>query len=619
MFTKIEVVINSKHWHTFGCPIYVLDSDLQTGKPYHKWRERSRIGIYLGRSPHHARNVALVLDRESGLVSPQFHVSYDSAFDSAKDGDLGSNWQLRAGFISRDHSHHRQNGTGTTSNDKRPEDGSRAQREAKRAKVEMEMNREKMRMSNLERDMRRERRNAAKESRDNDANNISNDDRPKNPDNPNVMGESIDANEVIDHQELFGFEALIPHGQREIESYEIPMAFKAVADPDTMYWHQAMKEPDRERFQEAMKKEVEDQLNNGNFTIVHRSNLPPNQRIFPAVWQMRRKRDIKTQEVKKYKARLNLDGSRMKRGVDYEETYAPVTSWRSIRLLLTMVAMHKWHTLQLDYVLAFPQAPVERELYMAIPKGFTMDSGDPTDYALHIHKNIYGQKQAGRVWNQYLASKLIKEVGFEQSQVDECLFYKGNVIYALYTDDSIIAGPSEKEVADVVESIKKAGLDVTVEGTLEDFLGVNIDRKDDGTIHLTQPHLIDKILMDLKMNGKDLKVKSTPAASSRILSFHKESERFDESFHYRSIIGKLNFLEKSTRPDIAFITHQCARYTTDPRKEHGAAIRWLARYLKGTRDKGLILRPQRDKNLEVYVDADFAGAWDHKAAHIRDT
>ena len=121
------------------------------------------------------------------------------------------------------------------------------------------------------------------------------------------------------------------------------------------------------------------------------------------------------------------------------------------------------------------------------------------------------------------------------------------------------------------------------------------------------------------MNDENLKEKSTPAVSSRILSFHKESEPFDGSFHYRSIIGKLNFLEKSTRPDIAFITHQCARYTTDPRKEHGAAIRWLARYLKGTRDKGLILSPQRDRDLEVYVDADFAGSWDPKAAHIRDT
>ena len=101
IFTSSQVQANPKHWHTFGCPVYVLDNDLQNGKPYHKWRERSRIGIYLGRSPHHARNVALVLDRETGLVSPQFHVTFDSTFSSVKDNDVGSSWQLKAGFVTR--------------------------------------------------------------------------------------------------------------------------------------------------------------------------------------------------------------------------------------------------------------------------------------------------------------------------------------------------------------------------------------------------------------------------------------------------------------------------------------------------------------------------------------
>ena len=150
-----------------------------------------------------------------------------------------------------------------------------------------------------------------------------------------------------------------------------------------------MKEPDRAKFQQAMEKEVNDQYRNGNFTIIPRTEVPQGHEIFPAVWQMRRKRDIRSREVKKYKARLNLDGSRMKYGTDYEETYAPVTSWRSIRILLTLVAMFDWYTLQLDYVLAFPQAPVERELYMAVPKGFSLENGKPEDYALKIHKNIY--------------------------------------------------------------------------------------------------------------------------------------------------------------------------------------------------------------------------------------
>jgi hypothetical protein len=75
------------------------------------------------------------------------------------------------------------------------------------------------------------------------------------------------------------------------------------SDPDTMYHHQAMKQPDAEEFWKAMKKEWNDQLQNGNFTLIHRSRVLEGATILPAVWQMKRKRDIKTRRIKKYKAR----------------------------------------------------------------------------------------------------------------------------------------------------------------------------------------------------------------------------------------------------------------------------------------------------------------------------
>ena len=59
---------------------------------------------------------------------------------------------------------------------------------------------------------------------------------------------------------------------------------------------------------------------------------------------MKRKRDIKTRLIKKYKARLNIDGSRMKHGVHYDQTYAPVANWNSIRTMLIMSALNNWHT-----------------------------------------------------------------------------------------------------------------------------------------------------------------------------------------------------------------------------------------------------------------------------------
>ena len=81
IFDNSAVDINQKHWKPFGCPTYVLKSELQGTTGIHpKWDARSRAGIYLGQSPIHNRNVALVLNIHTGYVSPQFHAKFDETF-----------------------------------------------------------------------------------------------------------------------------------------------------------------------------------------------------------------------------------------------------------------------------------------------------------------------------------------------------------------------------------------------------------------------------------------------------------------------------------------------------------------------------------------------------------
>jgi Reverse transcriptase (RNA-dependent DNA polymerase) len=220
-----------------------------------------------------------------------------------------------------------------------------------------------------------------------------------------------------------------------------------------------------------------------------------------------------------------------------------------------------------------------------------------------------------------LTNKLTKELGFKQSKVDECVYYRGKTLYVLYTDDSLLAGPDKDEIQQINDELQtKAKLSITVEGDLADFLGVNIQRMKDGTIHMSQPHLIEQILKDLRMSSESVKPRSSPAASSKVLTRHSQSPDFDRSFNYRSVIGKLNYLEKATRSDILFAVHQCARFVSEPKKEHGEAVRWLGRYLKGTKDKGTIMKPMSGRDLEVYVDASFCGDWcKEEAAMDRDT
>ena len=85
------------------------------------------------------------------------------------------------------------------------------------------------------------------------------------------------------------------------------------------------------------------------------------------------------------------------------------------------------------------------------------------------------------------------------------------------------------------------------------------------------------------------------------------------------MIGKLNHLKKGTRSDISYITHQCAKFTESPKDSHSKLLRWLARYLKGTKEKGLILKPDKTKGIELFVDTDFAGNWNKLDSNNPDT
>jgi len=77
----------------------VLENKLQDEKKlYNKWKSRSKVGIYLGHSPLHARNIALILNLETRLVSFQIHVSYDKTFEIIKQNVPHHRWLAMAGF-----------------------------------------------------------------------------------------------------------------------------------------------------------------------------------------------------------------------------------------------------------------------------------------------------------------------------------------------------------------------------------------------------------------------------------------------------------------------------------------------------------------------------------------
>ena len=180
-------------------------------------------------------------------------------------------------------------------------------------------------------------------------------------------------------------------------------------------------------------------------------------------------------------------------------------------LVLTLATTQKWHIKQINYILASTQAVAEVDMY--ILSGFTfLDSSKKAskDYVLQIKKNYYVQKPGAQIWNQYLVKNLLEAL-FLQSAHDKCLFYHRSSMYVLYMDDSILTGPNKKELDNIISKMEQTGLKMTYEDGLDDFLGVNVDHKEDGSIHLTQPHLIRSILDDVHLNAPNIMHKATPA------------------------------------------------------------------------------------------------------------
>ena len=179
-----------------------------------------------------------------------------------------------------------------------------------------------------------------------------------------------------------------------------PVAFKATTDPDTLYYHEAMAASDADNFTDVIIKEVDAHCERNHWELVLRSKVPAKQNILDSVWAMKRKRNIKTREIYKWKARLNIHGGQQELGEDYFETYSPVVTSASVRLIIIISLLKGWKSKQVDFIMSYPQAPIEFDMYMELQREIRTKFGDRKTHVLKLKKNLYGQKQAGRVWNE---------------------------------------------------------------------------------------------------------------------------------------------------------------------------------------------------------------------------
>jgi len=149
---------------------------------------------------------------------------------------------------------------------------------------------------------------------------------------------------------------------------------------------------------------------------------------------------------------------------------------------------------------------------------------------------------------------------------------------------------------------------LTDEGSLEKYLGIEIKTTGKDTYELTQTFLIQRIIDLANMDSTERQKRATPVGKPLLFKDLKGKCR-KKNYNYRAMIGMLNYLQGTTRPDISMAVHQCARFCNDPKLSHERAVHRIIHYLIQTKDKGITCKIDRSKGIELFIDADFAGGW----------
>lgn len=373
------------------------------------------------------------------------------------------------------------------------------------------------------------------------------------------------------------------------------IALWAVSEEPKTY-EQAIESKDHKQWEQAMNEEYESLVKNRTWILV---DPPGDQKVIDNRWVFKLKRNP-DESIDRYKARLVVRGFTQEYGVDYHETFSPVVKFTSIRAILALAASKQMKLQQFDVKTAFLNGELEENVYMRQPVGYD----DGSERVCKLSKSLYGLKQASRCWNKKFGS-FISKFNFVASESDPCVFVcnekNGLMLLAIYVDDGLIAAENEKAISPVIELLRRE-FEVKV-FELKCFLGLEIEQRSDGSIHVNQQAYARRVINRFGM--AECNAVSTPSDNTQNLGDFKADEEI--SYPYREAVGSLMFLAIATRPDISFAVGNASRHMEKPAMAHVNAIKRILKYIKGTMDVGIWFENCNNLDLCGYSDADYAG------------
>ena len=290
-------------------------------------------------------------------------------------------------------------------------------------------------------------------------------------------------------------------------------------------------------------------------------DLPEGFKIVGCKWVFKTKRDCNG-NIERHKARLVAKGFTQKEGVDYKETFSPVSKKDSLRIIMALVAHFDLELHQMDVKTVFLNGNLDEEVYMDQPEGFLIKGKE--HMVCKLKKSIYGLKQASRQW--YLKfNDTITSFGFKENTVDRCIYLKVSgskfIFLILYVDDILLAS-NDLGLLSETKRFLSMNFEMKDMGEATYLIGIEIFRdRSRGLLGLSQKGYIDKVLERFHM----AECATTPAPICKGDKFSEkdcpqnalEKKRM-ENIPYASVVGSLMYAQTCTRSRTLVLQLECS-------------------------------------------------------------
>lgn len=376
-------------------------------------------------------------------------------------------------------------------------------------------------------------------------------------------------------------------------------------------WKELQQHQYRADFIEATKKEWDNINAMRTLQVIRRNDAKT--KPLPLTWVFKYKYD-KHGFITKFKARICVRGDLQP--PTEKDTYAATLAAKSFRILMALAARWDLELQQLDAVNAFPNSPLDEEVYVELPDGFKQPG-----MVGRLLRALYGLRRSPLLWQRLLSTTLV-DLGLKCANEEPCLFVNDWLIVFFFVDDIVYMYRTvdNDKAADFSRQLT-GRFKMRDLGNLRWFLGIRVTRdRPNRLIWLCQDSYIENIAA--RFNLDQLNGHPTTPISPESLIPNEEIADQASTHLYQRKVGSIIYAAVITRPDIAKAATTLSTYLTNPSAAHMAAANRCIQYLYGTRQLGIQfnnrqLNSQLDNDsseLAVYTDASFADNKDRKSS-----